>query len=597
MTRRQGIDESQPLLAASADDVVAERGLQAGGGTVDRAAEASVGAVPVQADNASWKNVRARLKFVFPSLAIGIFLAAADQTIIVSSYGRIGSSFDELDKTAWLATAYLCTTTSFQPLYGRLADIFGRKSCLLFTYSVFGLGALLCGLASSMNQLIMARALTGVGAGGIITLVSILLSDIVSLEERGIWQGHVNMVFATGAGLGAPLGGVLTDVVGWRWAFIAQAPLCALAILLISVLLRIPPTSTVPSPDSHEAGKNSSKTLLSQVDFLGAATLISSLVALLLFLDRVSATTGIEASSSSSASASSYLHLLAGSIIAFCAFLYVERNVAIQPLAPLRLLFGREFLGAYLALAFGNVAWYGVIFYVPLLYQASARFSPSMAGTLLLPGISSAIVGGFVGGAILRRRGGSGFRALALGSYPLVAAACAGVAAAAGLFAGGADSRPSLAAILLVISLSLFVGGLGNGGGMTATLVVVVAVASPEDQAVATACVYLYRQLGATVGLAVISMVFRRVLAATLVRSLGGVDSDEIVRRLLESLDYLQLLPGETRVVVERAYSEACRAALLVCTALAVGAIALSCFINEKRSGGRPNVRAQVMTD
>ena len=88
---------------------------------------------------------------------IQIFLAAGDQTIIVSSYGRIGSDLDELDKTAWLATAYLCTTTAFQPLYGKLGDIFGRKACLLFSYSVFGLGALFCGLSGNMTQLIVAR--------------------------------------------------------------------------------------------------------------------------------------------------------------------------------------------------------------------------------------------------------------------------------------------------------------------------------------------------------------------------------------------------------------------------------------------------------
>lgn len=122
---------------------------------------------------------------------------------------------------------YLCTTTAFQPLYGKLGDIFGRKACILFSYSLFGLGTLLCGLAQTMNQLIVSRVcvsnqigmesrslqrvlyeqgLTGVGAGGMLTSVSILLSDVVALEERGIWQGYVNMIFACGAGLGAPLG-------------------------------------------------------------------------------------------------------------------------------------------------------------------------------------------------------------------------------------------------------------------------------------------------------------------------------------------------------------------------------------------------------
>ncbi|KAK4245023.1 MFS general substrate transporter [Corynascus novoguineensis] len=554
--------ETQPLFSGRADVGYADLsghddscGLN---GTAD-GSQASGGTVKAEG---ALRRIRSRLKFIFPALAIGIFLAAGDQTIIVSSYGRIGSDLGELDKSAWLATAYLCTTTAFQPLYGMLGDILGRKPCLLFAYSVFGLGSLFCGLAHNMGQLIFARALTGIGAGGIITVVSILLSDIVTLEERGIWQGYVNMVFACGAGLGAPLGGILTDAIGWRWAFIAQGPLCAIAIVFVSLLLKLPPRA----PE----GTGSIRAKLSRVDFLGAATLITSLVTLLVFLDHIS---------SADASWTSYIYALASGL-AFSAFLYIEQQIASRPLTPLRLLFGKDFLGAYLALAFGNVGWYGVIFYVPLLYQATGHFSPSAAGTLLLPGISSAIIGGFVGGAMVKRRGGAGFRDLALASYPLVTAACAGVAACAGLF--WADQMSMLVTVL-AMSLSLFVGGLGNGGGMTATLVVVVAVASPEDQAIATACIYLYRQLGATVGLAVVAMVFRRVLAATLMQHLTGTDTQEIVRGVLESLDYLEKLPDETRVLVERAYSDACQVALLVCTGLAVCAILSSYFIREKR--------------
>jgi len=279
----------------------------------------------------------------------------------------------------------------------------------------------------------------------------------------------------------------------------------------------------------------------------------------------------------------SYLWFL-GSAIFFVLFLCVESKIAPDPLTPLHLLFGRDFLGAYLALAFGNVAWYGVIFYVPLLYQAVGHYSASGAGTLLLPGILAGIVGGFIGGAILKRGGATGFSRLALSSYPLVTIACAGVSLALGLF----WTHAPLAAIAAAISVILVIGGLGNGGGMTATLVVVVVVASSEDQAVATACVYLYRQLGATIGLAIISLVFRRVLAASLVQRLVGapelgLDIDEVLKRVGESLEYLKEIPTEARVIVEAAYGDACRAVFLVCAALGVCAIVSSAFIREKR--------------
>lgn len=104
-----------------------------------------------------------------------------------------------------------------QPLYGKLCDIFGRQPMILFAFAVFGVGCLLCGLARSMNELIAARALAGVGGGGLATVTAILLSDVATIRERGRWQGYVNIVFGTGSVLGSLVGGLLVDNIGWRW--------------------------------------------------------------------------------------------------------------------------------------------------------------------------------------------------------------------------------------------------------------------------------------------------------------------------------------------------------------------------------------------
>ena len=138
-------------------------------------------------------EVKAKLKWIVPSISIGIFLSAADQTIIVASYGTIGSDFDSLSNTSWIATSYFLTLTAIQPLYGKLSDTYGRKACLLFAYAIFGLGCLWCGLARNMNELIAARAFAGIGGGGMTTVVSILMSDIVPLRDRGLWQGIINI--------------------------------------------------------------------------------------------------------------------------------------------------------------------------------------------------------------------------------------------------------------------------------------------------------------------------------------------------------------------------------------------------------------------
>ncbi|KAI9714581.1 MAG: hypothetical protein M1812_006386 [Candelaria pacifica] len=162
-------------------------------------------------------KVRRKVMGAMPALAIGIFLASADQTIVVSSYGKIGSEMQALNQTSWIATTYLITQTCFQPLYGKLSEIFGRKSTLLFAFAVFAIGTLLCGLSRTMQELLAARTIAGIGGGGMTTLVAILLSDVIPLPERGTWQGYNNIIYAAGLGVGAPLGGYFADHAGWRW--------------------------------------------------------------------------------------------------------------------------------------------------------------------------------------------------------------------------------------------------------------------------------------------------------------------------------------------------------------------------------------------
>lgn len=280
-------------------------------------------------------EVRKQMKYILPALAIGIFLAAADQTIIVSSYGKIGSELKALNLASWIATSYFLTLTSFQPLYGKLSDIFGRKACLLFAYLVFGVGCIFCGLAQNMPQLIGARAFAGIGGGGMTTVVSILLSDVVPLRERGKWQGYLNIIFATGASTGAPLGGMLADYVGWRWAFLAQGPLCIVAFLATFFALHLP-----KKDDSHWKEK------LRRIDFLGAAILISAVFLLLLALDR-----------GSNVSWNSSLTIIAISVSLplFVVFILVEMKFAREPFAPGHIIFSRSMAACYFCNFFSMV--------------------------------------------------------------------------------------------------------------------------------------------------------------------------------------------------------------------------------------------------
>ena len=263
---------------APADHSTSNHGTIAPNGSPNGDAETlerQISAQDRQKQHEGLPEVKKQLKYILPALSIGIYLSAADQTIIVSSYGKIGTDLNALNMTSWIATAYFLTLTSFQPLYGKLSDIFGRKACLLNAYAIFGIGCLFCGLAKDINQLIIARAIAGIGGGGMSTVVSIMLSDIVTLRERGTYQGYLNIIFAAGASSGAPLGGLLSDSVGWRWAFLGQVPLCVVAFIAVSFVLKL------PQKDSSNWRQK-----LRRIDFLGAAVLISAVFMLLVALDR-----------------------------------------------------------------------------------------------------------------------------------------------------------------------------------------------------------------------------------------------------------------------------------------------------------------------
>ncbi|OQO01068.1 hypothetical protein B0A48_13311 [Cryoendolithus antarcticus] len=570
MPRRQAVSERTPLLDPS-DDIrsdVNQKGEQARAGDASESAKAPVGdadsdgsalerQTSLQVKNDGMPEVRKRMKYIFPALAIGVFLSAADQTIIVSSYGKIGSELHALNLTSWIATAYFLTLTSFQPLYGKLSDIFGRKACILSGYFLFGIGCLLCGLAQDIDQLIGARAFAGIGGGGMTTVVSILLSDVVPLRERGTWQGYVNIIYALGASAGAPLGGFLADSVGWRWAFLIQAPMCLAAFIAVSFALHLPKTG-----DSHWREK------LKRIDFLGALILIGAVFTLLLALDR---------GSNVSWGATITLVSLAISIPLFTVFVLVEMYVAKEPFAPGHIIFNRTLFACYLCNFFAFAGWLAAIFYIPLYFQVVNDMSATQAGLRLIPSIIAGVSGSLFAGFYMQRTGRYywltiiAYNTLVLGMIVIT------LVAPAGLHAN----------VVLFIIIGLCMCGFSNGIGVTSTLIGLIANASKEDQAVATACSYLFRSLGSVFGVAISATVanqeLRKYLAAELPKHhISERKAIEIADRVRQSLEYLRQLKPEIQDVVREGYSASIDAAFVVQIGLVAGAALSAWLIKEK---------------
>ena len=213
---------------------------------------------------------------IFGGILVTYFVACFDSTIMVSSHPVITSYFHSSNSASWLSTAFLLTSTSFQPLFGRLSDTIGRKTPYLFTMTIFLIATIWCALAQSMTSFIIARAVCGLGAGGMMAMGSIITSDLVPIEIRGIYQSYINIIFGIGSAMGAALGGAIADSLGWRWEFGVQVPLIAACVIGCAF--------TVPKKLGLAAGVEK-KTLweaMKVFDYKGSLLLTSSITFLIL---------------------------------------------------------------------------------------------------------------------------------------------------------------------------------------------------------------------------------------------------------------------------------------------------------------------------
>ncbi|KAI0037156.1 MFS general substrate transporter [Vararia minispora EC-137] len=482
-------------------------------------------------------------------MAIGTFLASMDGTIVLSSYASIGNELKELQSSSWISTGYMLTLAAFQPLYGKMSDIFGRKPCLQFAYVVFALGSIFCGLAGTMSQLILARAFAGIGGGGMQTIVSIVMSDIIPLRQRGTWQGIINLVWATGMAVGAPLGGLLADSIGWRWAFLLQAPLAMAALTAVSVSLRLPKPETTNFRDR-----------LKRIDFGGASILVVSLVALLLGLDR-----GGNVSWGDPVTIAS----LAIFAIAFPSFLVVEFKLAKEPFAPKRIVLNPALLASYLCNLFCVSAGNCTIFYVSLYVQVVLKRTAAQAGLTLMPSIVGGVLGSLLGGFIIQVTGRYFFITVISYAWCLC-----------GLILMTLSMGPLHT--YLGLEIGLFIMANGNGAGITTTLISLIAQAGPADQAIATAASYLFRSIGSVLGLSVGSTVFQELLRHYLTQRLQSGNADEIVRRVREALSYIDELDPASRAIVRSSYGMALQTTFYFALACATCSFISSFFVKEK---------------
>lgn len=206
-----------------------------------------------------------------------VFLSGFDGTITASTYAVIGSEFQAANTISWLTTSYLITSTAFQPLYGRFSDILGRRTCFFTATLTFMAGCLGCALAPDIITLNLMRALTGLGGGGLMTMATIINSDMIPFQERGMYQATQNVLHGFGSICGASLGGAIADSIGWRWCFLCQVPVSVFALIVGHFVIKKNESKQAIHEENAPATTHTSK--WERIDLTGAILLVLGLSA------------------------------------------------------------------------------------------------------------------------------------------------------------------------------------------------------------------------------------------------------------------------------------------------------------------------------
>lgn len=403
----------------------------------------------------------AELRQVMFGLGLAMLLSALDQTIVVTAMPTIAADLGDAQDLPWIVTAYLIAATVVTPLYGKFADVYGRRRVILIGVTTFVIGSIACALAPNMAALAGARVIQGLGGGGLISLGQTIVADLVSPRERGRYQSYFAAVFITSSIAGPALGGVFAQYWHWSLIFWINLPLGLAALIIVNARLKRLPERRHPH----------------RVDYLGAALLIAASGLLVLALGWG----GVRFPWRSAP----ILGLLAASALAWSLFGW--RTVrAKEPLIPLRILRLRIVRDAILSSSFGIGGFVGLSVVMPIYYEICGGMNASDSGLTLIPLMVGTVAGATASGRLMSHV--THYRAtplLGLGAGLLTA-----LAAAAMMSAGVSRSLLSLNALLTVTTF-------GIGAMLPIATVSVQNAVDPRDLGTATASMQFFRQLAA----------------------------------------------------------------------------------------------------
>ncbi|HEX2167826.1 MAG TPA: MFS transporter [Longimicrobiales bacterium] len=481
---------------------------------------------------------RKQILVIFSGLLLAMLLAALDSTIVATALPTIVGELGGLERLAWVVTAYLLAQTVVTPLYGKLGDLYGRKVVLQTGIVIFLIGSVLCGMSTSMEQLILFRFIQGMGGGGLMVTTQAVVGDIVPPRDRGRYQGIFGAVFGVSSIAGPLLGGYFTTEWSWRWIFYINVPLGMLALTVIAVTL----------PRRTERVRHA-------IDYLGTGLLALALSSLVLFTDLG----GVAFPWTSPP----MIALGIAALFMLFAFVRVEARAA-EPVLPLSLFANRTFvLTAVIGLIVG-FALFGSVTYIPLFLQVVNGATPTASGLQMLPLMGGMLFTSILSGQLISRIGR--YRI-----FPVIGTAVM----ALGLFL---LSRMTAQTTVLQASLYMLVLGLGLGNVMQVLVIAVQNAVDYRELGVATSGATLFRLIGGSLGTAVFGAIFASRLAAHLAATLpAGV---ELPTAGISPQALAEMEPATHALYVE-AFTSALSVVFLAATVIALIGFVLTWLVPE----------------